>query len=73
MKDYKYQAYVCNNAIYGCLVQLKASGVPDEDIMIMLNCMGKALVKMSILNKPIDYYIKHVEEWQIEEYRRRNQ
>ena len=65
MKDYKYQAYVCNNALYGCLVQIKASGVPDEDIMIMLDCMGKALVQMSILNKPIDYYIKHIEEWQI--------
>lgn len=65
MKDYEYQAYVCNNALYGCLVQIRASGVPDEDIMIMLNCMGNALVKMSILNKPIDYYIKHIEEWQI--------
>jgi len=65
MKDYEYQAYVCNNAIYGCLVQLKASGVPDEDIMTMLKCMGEVLIKMSYLEHPIDYYIKHIEEWNI--------
>lgn len=64
MKDYEYQAYVCNNALYGCLVQIKASGVPEEDMKVMLQCMGQALVKMSIYDKPIDYYIKHVEEWQ---------
>ena len=65
MKDYEYQAYVCNNALYGCLVQIKASGVSEEDMKVMLRCMGQALVKMSDYDKPIDYYIKHIEEWQL--------
>ena len=65
MKDYEYQAYVCNNVLYGCLVQIKASGVPEEDMKIMLRCMGEVLVEMSIYDKPIDYYIKHAEEWQL--------
>lgn len=65
MKDYEYQAYVCNYVLYGCLINLKASGVSDEDIKVMLECMGEALVKMSILDKPIDYYINHIEEWTI--------
>ena len=65
MEDYNYQASVCTNALYGVLVTLNASGLPQEDIQIMLDCMGKALVNMSIDNKPLDYYIRHVEEWQL--------
>lgn len=61
MKDYEYQAYVCNNILYTVLLNLKASGVPAEDIRVMLDCIGKALVTMSIENKPIDYYMKNVE------------
>ena len=64
MEDYKYQANVCNIALYGVLVTLNASGLPQEDIQIMLDCMGKALVTMSIDNRPLDYYIRHMEEWQ---------
>ena len=62
MKDYEYQAYVCNKALYDCLVQIKASGVPEEDIKVMLRCIGETLIKMEIVGKPIDYYIKHAEE-----------
>lgn len=65
MKDYKYQAYVCNNALYGVLVTLKASGVSEEDMQTMMKCMGDTLARMSFAGKPIDYYIKHIEEWQI--------
>lgn len=61
MKDYEYQAYVCNNILYTALLNLKASGVPAEDIKVMLDCIGKALVTMSIEDKPIDYYMKNVE------------
>lgn len=61
MKDYEYQAYVCNNILYTALLNLKASGVPAEDIQVMLDCIGKALVTMSIENKPIDFYMKNVE------------
>lgn len=61
MKDYEYQAYVCNNILYTVLLNLKASGVPAEDIKVMLDCIGKALVTMSIEDKPIDYYMKNVE------------
>ncbi len=61
MKDYEYQAYVCNNILYTVLLNLKASGVPAENIRVMLDCIGKALVTMSIEDKPIDYYMKNVE------------
>lgn len=63
MKDYEYQAYVCNNIVYSTLLNLKASGVPAEDIQVMLDCIGKALVTMSIENKPIDFYMKNVEDF----------
>lgn len=66
MKDYEYQAHVCNNALYGCLISLKASGVPKEDIRVMLDCMGRTLVKMSMLDNPIDYYINHFEDWMLQ-------
>jgi len=62
MKDYEYQAYVCNNILYTALLNLKSSGIPAEDIPVMLNCMGEALVKMSIENKPIDYYMRNYEK-----------
>lgn len=65
MTDYKYQAYVCNNIIYGGLVQLNASGVSEEDKRTMLKCIGDTLVKMSFLDKPIDYYIKHYEDYKL--------
>lgn len=61
MKVYEYQAYVCNNILYTVLLNLKASGVPAENIKVMLDCIGKALVTMSIEDKPIDFYMKNVE------------
>ena len=61
MKNYKYEANVCNNIIYDSLIKLRASGVDDEDIPLMLDCIGKAFVKMSIENKPVEYYIRHLE------------
>lgn len=59
-KNYDYEAYICNIIIYGCLTQLCASGV-DEDIPLLLDCIGKTLIKMSMENKPIEYYMKHFE------------
>lgn len=66
MKKYEYEAYVCNNIIYGGLVQLRASGVDDEDIPLMLDCIGKTLVKMGIENKPIEYYMNNFEKCRFE-------
>lgn len=62
-KDYEYQAYVCNNALYGTLVRFKASGIPDEDLRTMLKCTGDVMARLSFLDYPIDYYIRHAEEW----------
>ena len=63
MKDYKYQAHICNNIIYGGLVQLRASGIPDEDIKVMMKCIGDTFARMSFDDKPIEYYMKNFENW----------
>lgn len=65
MTDYNHLAYICNSVIYGCLVQLNASGTSEDDKRLMLKCIGDALVKMSFLDNSIDYYITHIEEYQI--------
>lgn len=62
MKSYEYEAHICNNIIYGSLVQILASGVDDEDISVMLNCIGKTFITMSYENKPIEYYMKNYEQ-----------
>lgn len=56
----RYQASVCNNAILSTLLALKSSGLEDEDLKIMLDLIGRTLVKMRIENKPIDFYISHI-------------
>lgn len=61
MKNYKYEANVCNNIIYSSLVQLRASGVPDGDIKVMMKCIGDTIARMSFDDKPIEYYIRHFE------------
>lgn len=61
MKYYEYQAYICNKILYSALRDLEASGVSAEDKRVMLNCMGKTLIRMSIGDKPIDYYMKNEE------------
>lgn len=62
MKKYEYHAHICNNIIYGGLVQLRASGVPDEDIRVMMKCIGDTFARMSFDDKPIEYYMKHFED-----------
>ena len=64
MKEYEYQAYICNNIIHGVLVQLRMSGVPDDDIKVMMKCIGDTLARMSFDNKPIEYYMKHFENFE---------
>lgn len=61
MKEYKYHAHICNNIIYGALVQLRASGVPDDDIRLMMKCIGDTFARMSFDNKPVEYYMKNLE------------
>ena len=61
MKNYEYQAHICNNIIYGGLVQLRASGVPDEDIRVMMKCIGDTFARMSFDDKPIEYYMRNFE------------
>ena len=61
MKKYEYEAYICNNIIYGSLVQLRASGVDKEDIPSMLKCIGDTFARMSFEDKPIEYYMKNFE------------
>ena len=62
MKKYDYEANICNNIIYGGLVQIRASGVDEEDIRIMLKCIGDTFAKMSFEDKSIEYYMKNFEK-----------
>ena len=61
MKKYEYQAHICNNIIYGGLVQLRASGVPNDDIRVMMKCIGDTFARMSFDDKSIEYYMKSFE------------
>lgn len=61
MKEYEYQAYICNKIIYAGLVQLRMSGVPDGDIKVMMKCIGDTFARMSFYDKPIEYFMKNFE------------
>jgi len=68
MKEYEYHAHICNNIIYGGLVQLRASGVPNDDIRVMMKCIGDTFARMSFDDKSIEYYMKSFENFENPEH-----
>lgn len=61
MKEYEYQAYICNKIIYAGLVQLRFCGVPNDDIKVMMKCIGDTFARMSFVDTPIEYYMRNFE------------
>lgn len=61
MKDvnFKYQARLCNEAVYDIMVKFKMAELDDEQIKLMLECVGKALVRCAFDDQSIHHYIKH--------------
>lgn len=61
----KYQTQVCNDAILTTLLKLKCSGLDEEQLKMMLGCIGRTLCQISIDGRPIEYFIEHVTDYMI--------
>ena len=60
--NFKYQASLCNEAIYNTMFRFKAAGLPDAQIKLMMECVGKALVRCSLDDHSVEYFMEHYKE-----------
>lgn len=62
----KYQVQACNEIILNSLIRLKGAGFDDDQIKILLNCIGKTYLKYSCSDTSIEQIITHVREYMLE-------
>ena len=58
----KYQVRISNETMLDTLTKFKMSGLDDERIKILLDCIGKFYCRCASDNKSIDYYIEYLKK-----------
>jgi len=58
----KYKVLICNEIMLDTLVKLKGSGFNDEEIKVLLKCIGDAYCRSSISDASIETHIESLKE-----------
>ena len=61
----KYQIRLCNEIMLDSMIKLKAAGLDDDQIKVLLDCIGKTYYRCASSDKPIAYHIEHIKEYML--------